>query len=57
MGKSKRFNKGDRVRIVRGAWASDCGTVTSVTKKVVRVRTDTPRSGVVIVKPRDLVKI
>lgn len=48
-----KFKNGDRVRIISGAWASDCGTVTSVTKSTVRVRTDTRRL-VVITRHHDL---
>jgi hypothetical protein len=37
------FRVGDRVRIIGGPWASDCGIITKISRRTLSVRTDTPR--------------
>lgn len=56
MTEKNKFQRGDRVRIVGGMWAGDCGTVVLVAKDAVNVRADT-RLLNVIVRPCDLERI
>lgn len=57
MTEENKLKAGDRVRIVSGTWASDCGTVVSVTRGFVRVRVDTPPNHVAIVRLSDVERV
>lgn len=47
------FKEGDRVRIVSGPWASDCGTVKKVTARTLKVKLDSSHQGLALVNPKD----
>ena len=48
------YQVNQRVRIVSGPWASDCGTIRKIQKKCLLVEVDSGARGLAAVKPHDV---